>query len=521
MFLDWLLRRKPPVAEAVPAKHARRRVRPNVRTMLEAMASATPPRVKHATYQPIEGVVPAGKQTAVLAMDDMPYNSVFAMNGTGLYGTFLGYPILAELAQLPEYRKMVGTLADEMTRKWIKLVSTGDTDQSQRIKDLSAALTKFQVRERFREATEHDGFFGRGQIFIRIKKPGGGSATNDLREMKLPLLIDARKIAKDSLEGFTVVEPMWTYPALYNSTDPLAPTFYRPDAWFVMGKTIHQSRFLMLTARPVPDMLKAVYSFGGVSLSQLAMPYVNNWLRTRDSVSDLVHSFSTSGLATNMQAELSDGDSGAFGIDVAGCGNVVDRAKLFNLLRDNRGMMILDKESEEFFQFNTPLGGLDALQAQSQEQMAAVSSIPLVKLLGITPAGLNANSDGEIRVFYDYIHSQQEKVFRDPLKKLIDIVQLSEFGNIDPDITFIFEPLYQLSDLEKSAVRKADADADSVLVQAAIIAPDDARQRLIDDPESPYHGMDMSEPDLDLEADSSEEEGEGQESEDTHGSKGA
>ena len=45
--------------------------------------------------------------------------------------------------------------------------------------------------------------------------------------------------------------------------------------------------------------------------------------------------------------------------------------------------------------------------AQSQEQISSVSRIPLVKWTGISPSGLNASSEGEIRVYYDLIHSEQ------------------------------------------------------------------------------------------------------------------
>ncbi|MGF6605041.1 hypothetical protein P3T23_009802, partial [Paraburkholderia sp. GAS448] len=47
-------------------------------------------------------------------------------------------------------------------------------------------------------------------------------------------------------------------------------------------------------------MLKPAYAFGCLSLSQIAKPYVDNWLRTRQSVSDLLHSFSTMVLKTNL-----------------------------------------------------------------------------------------------------------------------------------------------------------------------------------------------------------------------------
>ena len=55
----------------------------------------------------------------------------------GLWGeglAFPGYPYLAELAQRPEYRNIVETLAEEMTRKWIKIISTGDDDKTDEAK---------------------------------------------------------------------------------------------------------------------------------------------------------------------------------------------------------------------------------------------------------------------------------------------------------------------------------------------------------------------------------------------------
>jgi hypothetical protein len=57
------------------------------------------------------------------------------------------------------------------------------------------------------------------------------------------------------------------------------------------------------------------------------------------------------------------------------------RAELFNKIRDNRGMFLTDKDTEKFFQYATSLSGVDALQAQAQEQMASVSSIPWLSCL--------------------------------------------------------------------------------------------------------------------------------------------
>lgn len=495
MIWPFRKKKKPEAVTAAPVEPKRKKISA---TVLAKASEKKPEAIRQfEPYQPPPGVIPSDKKVAALAMDETPYDYV---NSAYINNHFPGYQYLAQLAQLPEYRKMAETIAEEMTRKWITLSSTGEDDKTDKLNKLEEALKRFKVRALFQKAAELDGFYGRGQIYIELDKPSGGVASEDPEELQAPLFIAPAKIKQGALKALRLIEPIWTYPGAYNAQNPLAPNYYKPSLWYVMGKTVHDSRMLTFVSRPVPDLLKASYNFGGLALSQMAQPYVQNWMRTRDSISDLIHSFSTSGLLTNLSTILSGGaDEGIF-----------DRADLFNKLRDNRGLMLLDKDTEEFFQFNTPLSGLDALQAQSQEHMSAVSGVPLVKLLGITPSGLNASSEGEIRVFYDHIAALQEKLFRDPLTKLLNIIQLSEFGEIDPDITFTFEPLYELNDPEKAQVRKTDAETDSVLIASGVIAPDESRARIAADPESGYNGLDLNveieEPDEEDDAPAMDEE---------------
>ncbi|WP_205954236.1 DUF1073 domain-containing protein [Pantoea stewartii] len=451
--------------------------------------NAKPPR-EFQRYEPPKGVIPESIRGGILAMDSTDYgalNDAYAMGyGYGNLDSFPGYPYLAAMAQKPEYRKMVGTIAEEMTRKWIKLKTVGDDDKSDRVKKLVDAMERFQVREKLREAAEHDGYFGGGQIYIDVLSPKNVSAWTDDNELQSKLFISDKKIPKGSLQGFQVIEPVWTYPGVYNAQNPLSPDFYKPTEWFVMGKTVHASRMVDFVSRQVPDLLKASYNFRGLSLIQIAEPYVNNWLRTRDSVSDMIHSFSIPVLGTDMSQVLQGN-----GADV-----LLSRMELFNRCRDNRGVFAKNKVSdqEESVEFvNAPLSGLDTLQAQSQEHMSSVSGIPLVKLLGITPNGLNASSDGEIRVFYDYIHSLQQSMFKAPLKRILDVIQLSEFGDIDPDIFFEFEPLYEMSAKEKAEIRLIDAQTDAVYVtQVQALSANDILEKIADDPDSPYHSLDLS-----------------------------
>lgn len=432
-----------------------------------------------------------------LAMDEAPGVGVWAQEGIGAYfgayGYFPGFPQLAIQSQIPEIRRMVEIIATESVRKFIKLQASGE-DKADKIRLIEADMKRFRVRDCYRRMLEGDGYMGRGHLLVDL-----GATTSD--ELATPIgdgsdAASKAKVRKGKLKGFKVVEAMWAYPTGYNASDPLDDDWYKPSHWMVQGKRVHRTRLLTFVGREVPDLLKPAYSFGGISLSQQVKPTVDNWLRTRQSVSDLVNAFSVMVLKTQMGNTLGVADA-----------SVMDRAELFNDIRDNRGLMILNKDTEDFSNVSAQIGGLSDLQAQSQEHMAALPGIPLVKFFGLQPKGLNASTDGEMRSFFDWIASYNEHG-RPILEAMLNFIQLNRFGEVDPEITFEFEPLWSMSDKELAEVRKIEADTAQVYADTGVITPAEERKRLADDPDSMYHGLDPDDlPDLQAEAEEGLEPG--------------
>jgi hypothetical protein len=195
----------------------------------------------------------------------------------------------------------------------------------------------------------------------------------------------------------------------------------------------------------------------------------------------MICAFSTSGIKTDLAALLEEGAS----LDI------LNRAAFFNELRKNMGLLMLDMESEEFFQFNTPLSGLAELQAQSQEQMSAPVHIPLVKMTGITPKGLNASSDGEIQVWYDHISGNQISQYKHHLELIIDVIQLHLYGEIDKSIKANFNALKEMTDLEKAQIGSINANKNSAYLDRGVVSVEEGRQFVVDDPYSGYSGIDV------------------------------
>ncbi|MEN6533971.1 MAG: DUF1073 domain-containing protein [Bryobacteraceae bacterium] len=409
------------------------------------------------------------------ADDSFVLNGMSGVTANVLDGMgFPGFPYLTELCQLTEYRDMSERTAAEMTRKWIKFRSTSSDDKSEVIAKIEKAFRRHHIRDLFRRGAELDGEMGRAQLFINVGDIEG-------EELGKPLMLNKFKIKQGDLMGFKIIEPITTYPADYNASNPLAANYYMPSSWFVYGTKVHSSRLLNFVSRPLPDLLKPVYNFSGISLSQLAQPYVDYWLGTRDSVGKLLRNFSITVLKTDLDVLLSpSGDE------------LIKRVQLFTRLRDNQGVFMVNKDSEDLAQLNTPLSGLDKLQAQAQEHMAAVAKTPLVILLGITPSGLNASAEGDIRIYYDYVADQQERLFRTPLETVLKVIMLDELGEIDEDITFDFAPLYEMSEKEKSLIQKSIADSAVELVTAGVVSPLEVRDRLSKDSESGYDNLETS-----------------------------
>lgn len=414
-----------------------------------------------------------------IALDSMPnLQNVGQWAAAGMFAEgqgFFGYPYLAELMQRAEYRHAVEIWAEHSVRKWIHITGNDET----KIKAIEDELVRLDVRTEVEKWVTHDKAFGRGQLFLDF------GDDNNPAELQSPIAITGTKISKSKpLKGVRAIEPVWVAPGAYNTSNPLASDFYRPREWIVFGKRVHHSRMLTMVSAPVSDVLKPAYAFGGVSLTQQMKPYVDNWLTIRQAVAESVVRYSLLNLQTDMSETLAGGE----------CSNVFKRAELLATTRSNQSVVVSDKNSEGIQVLATPLSGLSEIQAQAQEQMASVARIPLSVYLQITPTGLNATNDGETRNFYADVHSDQEKNIRPGLAVIIEAVQLSLFGAVDQSIQFEFLPLWEMSDKDKSDIRKADADADAIYIDRGCVSPEEVRERLTLDENSQYRGIDLTDP---------------------------
>ena len=76
--------------------------------------------------------------------------------------------------------------------------------------------------------------------------------------------------------------------------------------------------------------------------------------------------------------------------------------------------------------------------------------MPVTRLLGQSPAGLNSTGESDLRNFYDMIAARQESQLKPQLSRVDEVLQASLWGQKNRPIGFTFNPLWQMTELEKA-----------------------------------------------------------------------
>ncbi len=387
---------------------------------------------------------------------------------------FLGYPMLSNIAQDPLIRSGIEVIVDDMTRKFIDLTSKGENDLSTSIAELESDLQSFRIKSIFNRALATTGYQGGCLVYIDVGEL-------DDEEKKTPLYLDAATFKKGSFRGLRIIEPINLYPGRYDTLDPTSEDYFNPETWFVLGKEYHRSRFLYFAQNEVPLILKPLYNFFGISLAQQVLEYVQNFTENRRSAQRLLNKFSLTIWRTDMSQFLSGGD----------CNSLTQRVKYFNAQRSNDGTVLLDKETEEMEQINTPLSGVTDIVSMSLDLAPVILGISKDKYFGDLPKGLNASSEGTNRIYYDKIQSLNEKICYDNVEKVLKILQLNRYGEIDDNISFQFAPLWEMDERERAEINKVKADTVAVYLDRGALSAEEVRGALADNPDSGFSNIDV------------------------------
>lgn len=152
--------------------------------------------------------------------------------------------------------------------------------------------------------------------------------------------------------------------------------------------------------------------------------------------------------------------------------NLITRLNAIALAKSTIRAKVVDKEDECERSADSLSGLPEILEAYMGRMSSAARGIPISKLFGIAPSGLNASGASDITQWDDRVKSMQVDGVIPNLEKLTRIL-LGSLKVKAKEWTITARPLRQQTDDEKSATRKTVAETDVMYINAGVLSADE------------------------------------------------
>lgn len=250
--------------------------------------------------------------------------------------------------------------------------------------------------------------------------------------------------------------------------DPESPRFGEPSYYTIANthQVVHPSRLVVLKGVPLPDDELATgdqYGWGDSVLTAMLQD-IKNADSTSANVASLIFEAKVDVIKIpDFMANLQD---------PAYERQVLERLRLAAMGKGINGALMLDKE-EEYEQKSAQFGSLKDIMMAFMQIVSGAADIPITRLLGQSPGGLQATGDADTRNYYDRIRATQELDISPALEVLDNLIIRNALGSRPPDVWYRWSSLWQSSDKEMAEVGKATADMIRTIADTRLI-PDDA-----------------------------------------------
>lgn len=286
------------------------------------------------------------------------------------------------------------------------------------------------------------------------------------------------KIKKGTYTGMTLIQPFWvTYQMSADGVmNPQMAGYYEPEYYVINGNTkIHKSWIVKLITGVCPDILKPVYYYGGIPLTQQIYERVFCAEKTANEAPKL---------ALTKRLLVVDGNVENLAANPTEAYNALESVLS---IRDNMGVMVKNP-NDQVSQIDTSLTDMDALIMTQFQLVAAIAEMPVTKLMKTQLKGLNNSGDYEMKDYSQTLVETQENVFNRILEKHYQMLCMSEYGR-DLGLQVVWNPIDTPTELELAQIESQQAQTDSTYIAAGVIGADEVRESLRSDEDSRYHNL--------------------------------
>jgi hypothetical protein len=309
-------------------------------------------------------------------------------------------------------------------------------------------------------------------------------------DMSKPFNIDG--ISKNSYKGLAVVEPMWITPQFdENSRNPINKDFYEPSSYRIAGSSvaIHKSWIIKLVNSPVPDILKPVYFWGGIPLTQMIFERVY----CAEKVANEAPMLAMTKRLMHIEGDLENA--------IANPELFEKRMEFLVENQDNYGYAVIPFDSK-VGKLETSLTDFDQLIMTQYQLVSSIAQMPVTKLMKIQLKGFYRSGQYEQDDYNQSLVDIQTHDYTPIIRFHNELICKSKYGK-QVDLNITFNEIDSPTAKENAEIRLADTQRDVSLVNAGILKQSEVREKMRNDENSLYTSIvdddDIIQPQNDIE----------------------
>jgi phage-related protein (TIGR01555 family) len=356
-------------------------------------------------------------------------------------------------------RRFIDLLADDMTRQWVTIPEDTEGKALNYMKNLRV---KFEIKKALRAAK----LFGGSIIFMVIEdglEPDEPVNINNIKSIKKLKFFSRKHVVIDQQNYYT---------------DPTSEKFGDPEYFTIyseggMPVTVHESRCLVFQGEYYPcdelGLQPNYEKYWGLSTLQALHEIFENYGLALEALLKVFQKFNIDTLKIKNLMQLLSSPDGQKQLEA--------RAQIFDLAKSVSTTLVLDSE-ESFEVIAQSLTGAADAFTKIQETVAAMTGVPSNILMGTAIKGLNANGNGEMRIYYDKIRSDQEEELIPQLEYLVELISYSKDAKLtfEQEYNVIPNSLWQQTDEEKVEMRRKQAETDQIYITNGVYDPNEVRE---------------------------------------------
>jgi len=290
--------------------------------------------------------------------------------------------------------------------------------------------------------------------------------------------LDVERVGKEGLRYLLVASRHQLSAPFGIETDPESDFYGEPAMYELRGAKgstlrIHPSRIIPFRGQPLPEgavTVSTLDQFWGDPLLQSIKGAIDNSETAQAAVATLLHEMkqdviSIPGLTEQIATEGAEGRLAA-------------RIEALNRFRSMFNALLLDggddegKGGEEWETRQLTFSQHPELLRQFLAIVAGAADIPVTRLMGESPGGLNSTGKGEQDDFNRMIAARRMAEIAPALSILDEVLIRSALGGRDPDISYKFGDLSEPDETGESENDKRDAETVQIYAATGLIPKD-------------------------------------------------